>query len=390
MSWEKVKLGTLINICTGKLDANASDPFGQYPFFTCAVAPLRINKYSFDCECVLVAGNGDLNVKYYLGKFDVYQRTYIIEAKNKDKLNTRYLFYILDNYLETLRELSIGGVIKYIKLNNLADPIISLPPLSIQEHIVSVLDHANNICNLKKQLLQKYDELAQSVFLEMFGDPVRNEKGWDMVHFDDVYDSRLGKMLDAKKQTGSNTFKYLGNSNLQWGRFELSNLPEMDFDEKDRKTFELKYGDLLICEGGEVGRTAIWKEELQNIYFQKAIHRARPKCENIIAEYTLMLMWFYAKKGGFKDYVSTSTISHLTGEKLKSMKIPLPPLSLQKSFQRVCNNIENQKIQIENGIIKADYLFQSLMQRAFNGELCFEQDKFAQYELPRIIKKEKK
>lgn len=75
----KVKLGDLTKIRTGKLDANASSSNGEYPFFTCSKEPLCIDSYSYDCECVLVAGNGDLNVKYYHGKFDAYQRTYIIE-----------------------------------------------------------------------------------------------------------------------------------------------------------------------------------------------------------------------------------------------------------------------------------------------------------------------
>ena len=73
-----VKLGTLTRIRTGKLDANASSTDGAYPFFTCSREVLRIATYSYDCECVLVAGNGDLNVKYYAGKFDAYQRTYIV------------------------------------------------------------------------------------------------------------------------------------------------------------------------------------------------------------------------------------------------------------------------------------------------------------------------
>ena len=108
------RLGDYVRIRTGKLDANASSENGQYPFFTCAVEPLRIDSYSYDCECVLVAGNGDLNVKYYNGKFDAYQRTYIIESLDKMILSVPYLFCFLDKYVEKLRTLSIGGVIKYI------------------------------------------------------------------------------------------------------------------------------------------------------------------------------------------------------------------------------------------------------------------------------------
>ena len=116
------RLGDYVKIRTGKLDANASSDDGAYPFFTCAVEPLRIDNYSYDCECVLVAGNGDLNVKYYNGKFDAYQRTYIIESLNKDVLSVPYLFCFLDKYIETLRKESIGGVIKYIKLGKLCEP----------------------------------------------------------------------------------------------------------------------------------------------------------------------------------------------------------------------------------------------------------------------------
>ena len=84
-----VRLGTLTRIRTGKLDANASSENGSYPFFTCSKETLRISSYSYDCECVLVAGNGDLNVKYYDGKFDAYQRTYIIESTDKSKLSVK-------------------------------------------------------------------------------------------------------------------------------------------------------------------------------------------------------------------------------------------------------------------------------------------------------------
>ena len=112
----KVRLGDLARIKTGKLDANASSLDGEYPFFTCSKEPLRIATYSYDCECVLVAGNGDLNVKYYNGKFDAYQRTYIIEGNGDGRLYIPYLYLFMERYVEELRKLSIGGVIKYIKL----------------------------------------------------------------------------------------------------------------------------------------------------------------------------------------------------------------------------------------------------------------------------------
>ena len=122
----KVKIGDLTKIRTGKLDANAASEDGKYPFFTCSRETLKIQTYSHDCECVLVAGNGDLNVKYYNGKFDAYQRTYIIEDNGSGKLCMPYLYYFLVGYVEELRKQAIGGVIKYIKLGNLTNALIEL------------------------------------------------------------------------------------------------------------------------------------------------------------------------------------------------------------------------------------------------------------------------
>lgn len=165
----KVKLGELTKIKTGKLDANASSPDGEYPFFTCSKEPLKISSYSYDCECVLVAGNGDLNVKYYNGKFDAYQRTYIIEDNSNGRLYLPYLYYFMNGYVEELRKLSIGGVIKYIKLRNLTDALIELPDIETQKYIVSILSKIKELIGSRYQELKILENLIKARFVEMFG-----------------------------------------------------------------------------------------------------------------------------------------------------------------------------------------------------------------------------
>ena len=174
----KARLGDLTKIKTGKLDANAASLDGAYPFFTCSKDPLRIADYSYDCECVLVAGNGDLNVKYYNGKFDAYQRTYIVEDNGSGRLHMPYLYYFMDGYVEELRRQSIGGVIKYIKLGNLTNAMIELPDIEIQKFIVSLLSKTKDVIYLRQQQLEKLDELVKARFVEMFGEPLFNTKGW--------------------------------------------------------------------------------------------------------------------------------------------------------------------------------------------------------------------
>jgi type I restriction enzyme S subunit len=152
-------LGELTRIRTGKLDANAADDDGAYPFFTCAVKPLRINKAAFDCKAVLVAGNGDLNVKYYEGKFNAYQRTYVIESLSEDLLEPRFLFAFLDLYVSELRKQAIGGVIKYIKLPYLTDAIIQLPLLIEQQRFTAIVESVERQKAAQRAHLAELDAL---------------------------------------------------------------------------------------------------------------------------------------------------------------------------------------------------------------------------------------
>ena len=134
----------------------------------------------------------------------------------------------------------------------------------------------------------------------------------------------------------------------------------MDFDEADREEFELRDGDLLICEGGEVGRTAIWREELDGVYFQKALHRVRLAPRRAVPEYIMYYMWFMAQNGGFRDFTNTATIAHFTGIKLKGLPTPLPPCDLQCRFAAIVESVERQKAGQRAHLAELDTLFASL------------------------------
>ena len=360
------RLGDYIRIRTGKLDANASCEDGQYPFFTCAVEPLRIDTFSYDCECVLVAGNGDLNVKYYNGKFDAYQRTYIIESIDKTVLSVPYLYWFLDKYLETLRQQAIGGVIKYIKLGNLTEAEIPIPTLAVQEKIVRNVGKANELIAVRKEQLAKLDQLVKSRFIELFGDVIHNSKAWQMRVFADIAASRLGKMLDAKQQTGKCSYPYLANFNVQWFRFNIENLNQMDFDEDDRAEFELKDGDLLVCEGGEIGRCAVWHNEIQPCFFQKALHRVR--CNRQIIQPDYLAWWFKynCDHDGFAAIAGAkATIAHLPSVKLKQLQVAVPPIELQQQFATFVEQTDKSKLAIQQSLDKLVLLKKSLMQQYF-------------------------
>ena len=362
----KVKIGDLTKIRTGKLDANASSEDGQYPFFTCSREPLKISSYSYDCECVLVAGNGDLNVKYYNGKFDAYQRTYIIEDNSDGKLYMPYLYYFMEGYIEELRKQAIGGVIKYIKLGNLTDALIELPSFNKQKEVVNILEKSKKIIDLQNDEIMKLDQLIKARFVEMFGDVIYNDRKWECKQFSDITTSRLGKMLDTKHQTGTCKYPYLANFNVQWFRFELDNLNEMDFDEKDREEFCLEDGDLLVCEGGEIGRCAVWHNQVKKCFFQKALHRVRCNQNIILPDYLSWWFKYNCENGGFAAIEGAkATISHLTGAKMKRLDVTVPPIELQEQFVDFVTQVDKSKVAVQKDIDEAQLLFDSLMQQYF-------------------------
>jgi type I restriction enzyme S subunit len=143
----------------------------------------------------------------------------------------------------------------------------------------------------------------------------------------------------------------------------------MEFSEADGAEFTIIDGDILICEGGDVGRTAVWRNGQKEIYFQKALHRVRLNPNIALPDYVQYYMWFMANNGGFRDFINSVTIPHLTGVKLKKLPFPKTPLEVQQKFAAIVEKVEQQKARMREHLAELDALFASLQHRAFNGEL---------------------
>ena len=165
IDFEPELLGNIAAIKTGKLDANASSEDGMYPFFTCARDPLRISSFSYDTECVLLAGNGNFDVNYYSGKFDAYQRTYILEPKNREELFVPFLYRFMQSHARKLKEQSIGGVIKYLKIGFLTSAPILLPSFKNQQSIVTIIDSLMSMCDEIETRINRQDSIRTSACL---------------------------------------------------------------------------------------------------------------------------------------------------------------------------------------------------------------------------------
>lgn len=172
---------------------------------------------------------------------------------------------------------------------------------------------------------------------------------WPQKKLGQVADFLLGKMLDEKKNKGE--FRpYLANVNVRWGSFELGSLREMRFELHEHERYGLQFGDIVMCEGGEPGRCAIWKSQLPGMMFQKALHRIRPKADMDV-RFLYYSFLNRGKNGGFDQYCTGSTIKHLPRQNLAMVEVDVPPLTIQKQIASILSAyddlIENNTRRIE-------------------------------------------
>ena len=275
----KVKIGDLTKIKTGKLDANVSSEDGKYPFFTCSKEPLKISTYSYDCECVLVAGNGDLNVKYYNGKFDAYQRTYIIEANGSGKLYMPYLYYFMEDYIDELRKQAIGGVIKYIKLANLTDALIELPSVDEQKSIVEILKKVKGILDKRNDEIRELDNLIKARFVEMFGDCT------NMISLSDLcLIITDGTHQSPKFQHEGIPFILVSNLSKNTVTYDTDKFISAETYKELYKRTPIEIGDILLSTVGSYGHPAVVVED-RKFLFQRHIAYLKPKSDILNSYY---------------------------------------------------------------------------------------------------------
>ncbi len=181
-NFKKEKLVNIVNIKTGKLNSNEAVEDGKYPFFTCSREVYRIDKYSYDCEAILLAGNnavGDFNVKHYKGKFDAYQRTYIITSKDESKLNYRFLYFQMISSLADLKKQSVGTGTKFLRLPMIQSFEIYYPDILEQENYVyeidSLKEQTKQLEKHYKQKLKNLEELKKSILQKAFSGELLND-----------------------------------------------------------------------------------------------------------------------------------------------------------------------------------------------------------------------
>lgn len=189
---------------------------------------------------------------------------------------------------------------------------------------------------------------------------------WNCSFVGREFSVQLGKMLDAARNTGAPK-PYLGNRAVQWGRINLDDLALVPLSRSDLQRFQLRRGDLLVCEGGEVGRSAIWNAPISECYYQKALHRLRPLGGyNVYLMRALFELW--ASTGYLNNFVTQTSIAHLPKDKLEKIPLPVPPPAEQRAIAEALSDVDGLIGALDALIAKKRAIKQAAMQQLLTGK----------------------
>ena len=228
---------------------------------------------------------------------------------------------------------------------------LPLPSLPVQRRIAGILAAYDELIENSQRRIKILESMARALYREWFVHfrfPGHENTrlvddlpdGWTRRSLEEVAELKLGKMLDQKKNRGE-LLPYLANVNVRWGEFDLRDLREMRFEQDEIEAFGLKAGDIVMCEGGEPGRCAVWKEQLPGMMIQKAIHRIRCR-KNMDSSYLYQSLRHLGQSGHLATFFTGATIKHLPREKLAKVKVVVPPAPLLDKFGDITASMEAQ------------------------------------------------
>ena len=285
----------------------------------------------------------------------------------KKDIDNTFLFYSLLGKQSHFEKNATGSTFKAISSKVISNTEIPLPPKSIQLAIVSELDKINELIRLKKEQLKDYDNLAQSIFYEMFGDPVENEKGWEVKKMKDVCIHIVDCPHSTPKKADTTTnYPCIRTSELKGGTISWSTMQYLEKDEYEKRIARLKpeTGDIIFGREGTIGDAVILPSGYNFSLGQRTmlIRTDNEMIINTFMHRTLMSEWIKHQI----EYVNvSSTVAHVNIKDFKLFDVPLPPLPLQHLFAQRIEQIERQKSAVQKSITDLETLLASRMQYWF-------------------------
>ena len=366
--WNVKKGKALYSITTGKLDANAEEPTGIYPFFTCSMFPKKINQYAFDCEALLVAGNGVVGfTQYYKGKFNAYQRTYVLsDFHNIYPLFLKY--YVSNNLKREVEQSSVGSVIQFIKLGDLQNFNIAFPEYKEQEKI----DH---IIEKTKSSIVEYKKFKQSIITQAVTKGIVPER---LMKECDI--NWIGKIpQDWKVQRGKNLFIEI-NERSTTGEEELLTVSHITgVTPRKNKNVNMFMSESLvdykICHEGDIAANTMWMWQgaigVSKYYgvISPSYNTYRQKSDTYDADYLEYLLRIPQLVATYAAHSTGITASRLRlyPQGFFSILFPVPP---RKEQQEIAVYLNKKIPQIDQLIIKKEKFVDEL--KSYKRSLIYE------------------
>lgn len=324
-------------------------PYGYF-----AYNPSRINVGSVDCQ---------------LKEDRVIVSPLYNVIKLSEALNNRFFLYYLksDSTMLLIKTYATGTVRSNLKVSILSDFPIYVPPLSEQQQIVEELDLLSGVIEKKKEQLKELDNLAQSIFYEMFGDPVANEKGWEISTLDEICTNIVDcPHSTPKKVDYATNFPCIRTSELKGGNVSWDTMQYLDEEEYNIRISRLKplAGDIVFGREGTIGDAVVLPDGYNFSLGQRTmlLRVDTTLVSNIFLHRTIMSDWIRHQI----DFVNvSSTVAHVNIKDFKKFIVPVPPLPLQQSFASKIEAIEKQKALIKQSITETETLFNSRMDYYF-------------------------
>ena len=389
--WVTAKLKDVAKVVTGKTPQTSNSEYygGDIPF----VSPADLNEgilsetktyltssgadqvYRVPKNTVLVSCIGNLGKLAITAKEVCFNQQINGLIFDEQKIFPKYGFYFAQTIKPQLEKASSSTTLPIVNKSRFSDLEIKYPPLAEQRRIASILDQADELRQKRQQAIEKLDQLLQATFIDMFGDPVSNPKGWRS-------DKNLGDVADivsgitkGRKITGKSLreIPYLAVSNVQDKYLNLSIIKTLEASDDEIERYRLKQGDLLLTEGGDpdkLGRGTLWNNEVDECIHQNHVFRVRLTSKEFTPNY---LNWIvgseYGKRYFLKSAKQTTGIASINMGQLKKLPLLTPPLDLQIQFDERCIKIHQIKNQLVDSYKDINHLFSSLQNQAFKGTL---------------------
>lgn len=386
-NWCWVKLSYIADIRTGRKDANYGNEDGEYYFFTCASEPIRCDDYSYDCKAILLAGNGDIgNISIYEGKFEAYQRTYIVETK--ENIITEYLYYYFKyRWVDYNNDKMFGTAIPYIRLGNLNEFEIPVPPLSEQQRIVeqieSLFAKLDEAKEKAQEVIDGVETNIEAVLYNAFSGKLtqywRKENSVDY----NWENSTLSKIVSGLKYGSSEKSDYNNNGtpvlripNIGEGVIDFSDLKYMQ-GELGNSYHEVFENDILIIRSNGsrdlVGKCAIVPTLERRYAYASFLIRIKAS-DKVLPKYLVRYINSSMARGQlFAKAKSSSGIHNINSKELGSIRIDVPTIEEQTEILKIIEPLIKKELDVKditsNMIENIAELKKSILAKAFRGEL---------------------